>query len=162
MISRYAATRGRGTTVRKTTRGAKDEGSSGSASNGGSQRDVGRREQGWNAASRTTQLPSSPYPQQPPPKGILLSWQEAKGGLQSHRQEGWILGHTNGMTGGAPPRLSTPPALPALDLRSLHPAGYHHFVDSWCSAEGAARQQQHWQREEDSLGCVGRTFFFSM
>lgn len=98
-------------------------------------------EQGRDAASRTTQLPSAPHPQQPPQKGILLSWQEAKGGLRSHGQEGWILGHTHGMTGEAPPRLSTPPALPALDLRSLHPAGYHHFATSRRGGEGAVRVQ---------------------
>lgn len=87
-------------------------------------------EQGRNTASRATQLPPAPHPQQPPPIGSLLSLQEAKQGLQSHGQEGWVLGDTHGITGEASPRLSAPSALPALDLGSLHPAGYHHFASS--------------------------------
>lgn len=85
-------------------------------------------EQGRDAASRATQPPSVPHPQQPSPNGSSLCWQEAKGGLQSHGQEGWVLGDTHGITGEASPRLPAPSALPALDPRSLHPAGYHHFA----------------------------------
>lgn len=66
---------------------------------------VGRRRAGQDAACRATQPPSAPHPQQPPPKDSSLSWQEAKGGLQSRGQEGWDLGDTHGIAREASPRL---------------------------------------------------------
>lgn len=139
MISGYAATRGRGMTVRKITGSGKDEGSSwlgslpgGPGSNGGSQRGVGRRKAGQECCLLSHTAAISTHPQQPPPKGSSLGWQEAKGGLQGHGQEGQVLGDIHGITAEASLRLYAPSACPALDLRSLHPVGYHHFAGSWC------------------------------
>lgn len=123
---------------------------------------VGRRRAGQDAACRATQPPSAPHPQQPPPKDSSLSWQEAKGGLQSRGQEGWDLGDTHGIAREASPRLHLCP-LPWTHC-SLHqwvpPLCW--LPTPWCGGEPAAHQQQHWWREENRLGCVGRTFFFSV
>lgn len=72
MISGYAATRGRGTTVREITGGEKDVGSSwlGNLPAMVEAKEVwAGGERGRDAASRAALPPSAPRPQQPPPKG---------------------------------------------------------------------------------------------